>query len=229
MSFNRVIILAISSLFVLGIIYLIGRYNPISMEFIINQHGSIKNLIDEQPLFSMLGTILLVTLVVSIMGPVTPLCIFSGFYFGLFQGLLISIIGEISGAVVVFFYGRYLFKEYFLNMLGQRFNKFKSGFNNNAISYLLFIRIVGGIPFGIQNIFPAVLDMKFRDYFIATLFGVLPWAYILVSIGYGIGNIVDAKEFSSSMFLKMGYILPVVLMAILVMLPVVYRLIKKRF
>ena len=45
----------------------------------------------------------------------------------------------------------------------------------------------------------------------------------------GIGNIVDAKEFSSSMFLKMDYILPVALMAILVMLPVVYKLIKKRF
>ena len=229
MSIYRAIILAISLLIILGIIYLIGIYNPISMEFIINQHGQIKNIISEQPILSLVGTIFIVVFMISIMGPITPICIVAGFYFGFYQGLIISIVGETLGAIIVFLYGRYLFKEYFVRMLGERFGKFKDGFNNNAISYLMFIRVVGGTPFGVQNLLPAILDMKLRDYFIATLFGVLPWAYILVSIGYGIGNIVDAKEFSSSMFLKMDYILPVALMAILVMLPVVYRLIKKRF
>ena len=114
-------------------------------------------------------------------------------------------------------------------MLGERFIKFKDGFNKNAISYLMFIRVVGGTPFGVQNLLPAVLDMKLRDYFIATIIGVVPWAYILVSLGNGLSNIVEAKQFDSSMLLKAEYITPLIIIAIIIILPVLYKLIKKRF
>ena len=229
MPTKRSIILAISLLIVVGIVYLIGLYNPISMEFIINQHGQIKNIISEQPILSFTTTIFIVAFLVSIMGPITPICILAGFYFGFYEGLIISIIGETLGAIIVFLYGRYLFKEYFLKLLGERFSKFKNGFNKNAISYLMFIRVVGGTPFGVQNLLPAILDMKLRDYFIATIFGVVPWAYILVSLGNGLSNIVEAEQFDSSMLFKAEYITPLIIIAIIVLLPVLYKLIKKRF
>ena len=76
---------------------------------------------------------------------------------------------------------------------------------------------------------PAVLDMKFRDYSIATIFGVIPWAYILVSIGNGIQNIMETQNFSSSDILKIEYLLPVLLISIIVIVPVIYKIIKKRF
>ena len=229
MSNKRLIILAISLLIVFGVVYLIGVYNPISMELIINQHGQIKNIISEQPILSFTTTIFIVAFLVSIMGPITPICILAGFYFGFYEGLIISIIGETLGAIIVFLYGRYLFKEYFLKLLGERFGKFKDGFNKNAISYLMFIRVVGGTPFGVQNLLPAILDMKLRDYFIATIFGVIPWAYILVSLGNGLSNIVEAEQFDSSMLLKAEYITPLIIIASIVLLPVLYKLLKKRF
>ena len=229
MSNKRLIILAISLLIVFGVVYLIGVYNPISMELIINQHGQIKNIISEQPILSFTTTIFIVAFLVSIMGPITPICILAGFYFGFYEGLIISIIGETLGAIIVFLYGRYLFKEYFLKLLGERFGKFKDGFNKNAISYLMFIRVVGGTPFGVQNLLPAILDMKLRDYFIATIFGVIPWAYILVSLGNGLSNIVEAEQFDSSMLFKAEYITPLIIIASIVLLPILYKLLKKRF
>ncbi len=229
MSIKRSIILVISLLIVVGIVYLIGVYNPISIEFIINQHGQIKNIISEKPILSFTTTIFIVVFLVSIMGPITPICILAGFYFGFYEGLIILIIGETLGAVIVFLYGRYLFKEYFLRLLGERFSKFKEGFNKNAISYLMFVRVVGGTPFGVQNLLPAILDMKLRDYFIATIFGVIPWAYILVSLGNGLSNIVEAEQFDSSMLFKAEYITPLIIIATIVLLPVLYKLLKKRF
>ena len=71
--------------------------------------------------------------------------------------------------------------------------------------------------------------MKLRDYFIATIFGVIPWAYILVSIGNGIQNIVDTQSFSSEDILKVEYLLPVLLISLIVIIPVIYKFIKKRF
>ena len=76
---------------------------------------------------------------------------------------------------------------------------------------------------------PAVLDMKLRDYFIATVFGVIPWAYILVSIGNGVQDIVDTQSFSSEDILKIEYLLPVFLIGMIVIIPVIYKFIKKRF
>ena len=211
------------------ILYFLGKYNPISMEFLINQHGYIQDYILSFPSLSVVICILIIAVMISLMGPITPVCILAGFYFGLYVGLLIAIIGEITGAVIVFLYGRYLFKAYILKQFGERFKKFKDGFNRNSISYLLFIRVIGGVPFGIQNLLPAVLDMKFRDYFIATIFGVIPWAYILVSIGNGIQNIMETQNFSSNDILKIEYLLPILLISIIVIVPVIYKFIKKRF
>ena len=91
MSIKRSIILAISLLIVVGIIYLIGTYNPISMEFIINQHGQIKNIISEQPILSFTITIFIVAFLVSIMGPITPICIFAGFILVFTKDLLFQL------------------------------------------------------------------------------------------------------------------------------------------
>ena len=71
--------------------------------------------------------------------------------------------------------------------------------------------------------------MKLRDYFIATVFGVIPWAYILVSIGNGVQDIVDTQSFSSEDILKVEYLLPVLLISLIVIIPVIYKFIKKRF
>jgi len=211
------------------IIYGIGKYNPISMEFIITQHGYISGFIEENYYFSIIICILIIALSISLMGPITPVCILSGFYFGLASGLIICIIGEVIGALIVFLYGRYLFKEYFLNLFGTKFDKFKEGFNKNSINYLLLIRVIGGTPFGVQNLLPAILDMRFKDYFIATIFGVIPWAYILVSIGNGIQDIVDAGSFSSDAFLKLEYMMPIFILILIIVSPIIYKYVKKRF
>ena len=210
------------------IIFIIGNYNPISMEFIITQHGLISEFINENYYVSLIICILIIAISVSLMGPITPVCILSGFYFGLTSGLIICIIGEVIGAVIVFIYGRYFFKNYLLNKLGNKFKSFKDGFNRNAITYLLFIRVIGGVPFGVQNLLPAIFDMKFKDYFIATIFGVIPWAYILSSIGNGIGDIVEAREFDSSMLFNLNNFLPILLIGLIVLSPIAFKFIKKR-
>ena len=151
---NKIIKISVGiTLFVIAL-YLLGKYNPISMEFLINQHGLILDYIIANPVLSVFLCAMIITLMISIMGPITPVCILAGFYFGIYIGLIIAIIGEVIGAMVVFVYARYFFKEYILRQFGSRFDKFKEGFNRNAISYLLFIRVIGGVPFGFRIYFP---------------------------------------------------------------------------
>ena len=44
----------------------------------------------------------------------------------------------------------------------------------------------GGLPFALQNLLPVVFNMRIKNYFIATLIGLLPAVFIFVSIGSGI-------------------------------------------
>ena len=128
---------AIVAIFLFLIVYLIGKYNPFSMEFIITQHGIISEFIANNFILSSIICTLLIVVTVSLMGAITPVIILAGFYFGLTTALFISIAGEVLGAIIVFFYGRFLFKSYFLNKLGTRFKSFQEKFNNIRITKLL--------------------------------------------------------------------------------------------
>ena len=55
---------------------------------------------------------------------------------------------------------------------------------------MLIYRFVGGIPFFIQNILPCLFDVKIKNYFFATFFGMLPQIFIGVSLGSGIEKII---------------------------------------
>ena len=44
----------------------------------------------------------------------------------------------------------------------------------------------GGLPFPLQNLLPVIFSMRIKNYFIATLIGLLPSGFIFASIGSGI-------------------------------------------
>ena len=98
---NKIIKISVGiTLFVIAL-YLLGKYNPISMEFLINQHGLIQDYIIANPVLSIFLCTLMIALMISIMGPITPVCILAGFYFGIYIGLIIAIIGEVIGLSLI--------------------------------------------------------------------------------------------------------------------------------
>ena len=51
--------------------------------------------------------------------------------------------------------------------------------------------MVGGIPWQIQCLIPTLFDVKIRNYFFATLLGIIPSVFLIVSIGSGFEKIID--------------------------------------
>ena len=52
-------------------------------------------------------------------------------------------------------------------------------------------RFVGGIPFAISNILPTLFNVRVVNFFFATLIGIIPQAFLSVSIGSGLEKIID--------------------------------------
>ena len=73
-------------------------------------------------------------------------------------------------------------------------SKLREGFKEEALSYLLFLRLVPAFPFWFVNIAPAILGVPLRTYVIATFFGIIPATFAFSSAGAGLDSIIVAAK-----------------------------------
>ena len=80
-------------------------------------------------------------------------------------------------------------------MIRDKFlNKFKileEKFKKSEFIYLLIFRFIGGIPFALSNVLPCIFNVKASNFFLATLIGIVPQSFLLVSIGAGLEKVID--------------------------------------
>lgn len=151
-------------------------------------------------LFVFLGIIFSIIWIL-LLGFATPLAIIAGFIFGKYVGTVISIFSFTVGCTLLYMFANFYFKDIVLKYLNKRLEKFKHFFKKNEFLYFMLFRFAGGVglPFALQNVLPVLFDMKIKNYFYATLFGLVPTIFVLNSLGSGIENIVQ-KDINPSFF-----------------------------
>ena len=76
--------------------------------------------------------------------------------------------------------------------------KLISGFNDNALHYLLFLRLVPLFPFWLVNLAPAFTPIKLRTYVIGTAIGILPGCFVFANLGQSLGRIDSLNQLVST-------------------------------
>ncbi len=153
----------------------------------------------------------------------------AGFLFGTVAAATYGVVGGTLGAVCVFLAARTAFGEVLRAKAGPALKRMEAGFRENAFSYMLFLRLIPLFPFWLVNLVPAFLGVPLRTYFIATLVGVIPGALVYASLGNGLGVILDAgKEPDLGIVFRPDVLLPLLALAALALLPVVYKKFKAR-
>ncbi len=153
----------------------------------------------------------------------------AGFLFGQLLGSLLVIIGATAGATGVFLAARSAIGDSLVRRAGPWLKKMEAGFKENAISYLMVLRLVPIFPFFAVNLVPAVLGMCLRDFVLATFLGIIPGSFVFTSVGVGLGSVFDAgEEFRASSVLTPKVILALAGLVCLALLPVVYKKLKRR-
>ncbi len=69
-----------------------------------------------------------------------------------------------------------------------------STIQENALSYLLVLRLIPLFPFWLVNLVPALLGVPFRTYVIGTFLGIIPGAVVFTLAGAGLGSVFDTTE-----------------------------------
>ena len=109
-------------------------------------------------------------------------------------------------------------------MFGSALDKMEAGFNEHPKFYLLLLRLAPLFPFWMVNIVPALFGVSLSNYVTATLFGIIPATFIYTLVGDGAGAVLDrGQDLDLSIICEPRFILPIVGLAVLALLPVVYK------
>jgi uncharacterized membrane protein YdjX (TVP38/TMEM64 family) len=117
-----------------------------------------------------------------------------GLLFGWQIGAPAAIVGATIGATLLFLIARSSLGEGLVARAGPWVAKLRDGFQENAFSYLLFLRLVPAFPFVVVNLAPALLGVNLGTYVTATFLGIIPGTTAYSIAGSGLASIVEAQN-----------------------------------
>ena len=154
-----------------------------------------------------------------------------GFLFGWLGGGLIVVVGATIGATALFLVARSTIGGFLEAKAGPFIYKMEDGFRENALSYLLAMRLIPIFPFWLVNLVPAFLGVSTTTYVFATFFGIIPGTFVYASVGNGLGALIDAGDPNDSVLgtiFEPQYLAPLIGLAVLAILPVIYKKYQSR-
>ncbi len=179
----------------LGIAISQGWHTQLSPSALGENAVYLNNLVQENFVLVLLAFVVIYILATTFMVPASALTIGGGFLFGLGVGAPATVVGATIGACILFTAAKSSIGEALKSIAGPFIGKMEAGFNESPLSYLFTLRLIPIFPFAVVNIAPAILGAKFRDYFITTLFGIIPGTVAYTWIGAGLrGTLLDAAE-----------------------------------
>ena len=156
------------------------------------------------------------------------LTLVGGFMFGTWLATLYVVTAATVGAVGIFIAAKYALRDTMEKKAGQWIKKFEEGFREDAFSYLLVLRLVPIFPFWLVNLVPALIGLPLRTYAIGTLIGIIPGSWVYCSVGNGLGAVFDRGETPDlGIIFEPQIITPIIGLAVLSMIPVIYKRFKK--
>ncbi|MGE0010554.1 MAG: TVP38/TMEM64 family protein [Candidatus Babeliales bacterium] len=112
----------------------------------------------------------------------------SGLLFGKI-GFLYAIVGATLGAMVLFFVSRYLIGAWVQKKYVHKLAKFNHAFEQRGVYYLLFVRLLALLPFGMINALSGITLVRPTTFLLTTLFGMLPYIFLYTFAGMQLNNV----------------------------------------
>jgi len=145
-------------------------------------------------LISIIFLLLVVLWVFPFLGFGSPVALLGGFIFGKWIGTLIVVLGLSIGATCLYMFGNYFLKDLIKEKFLKKFKTLEIKFKKSEFLYLLIYRFIGGIPWQLSCLIPTIFNVKIKNFFFATLIGIIPQIFLAVSIGSGLEKLIDQNS-----------------------------------
>ena len=201
-----------------------GLYRELTIENLATHHDDLLAWVATHPVLATMGLLGALALIVSTGLPGgAVLVVAAGFLFGVLPGTLVAMSGAAIGASVLYFAARRVFvgggKEPALA------TRVREGFARNPVSFAFFIRLVPVFPFGPASIALAWAGCRPGLFLAASMLGVVPSTLVFTAIGSGFDHaLANHETVSLSLFAQPRFLLPLLALALLALLPVLFGL-----
>jgi uncharacterized membrane protein YdjX (TVP38/TMEM64 family) len=214
----------------LALVYGSGLHRQLSLETLRTQREALQGFVAARPLAAPLVFVLAYAGAVALSLPgALFLTLAGGFLFGTLLGSVLSVTGATIGAVAIFLVARTALGSSLRDRAGPWLKRMEAGFREDAFSYLLVLRLIPLFPFWLVNLVPAALGVRLPTFALATLIGIIPGSLVYTSVGNGLGAVLDhGGEPDIGLILKPQVLGPLLGLAALALLPVLYRRWKAR-
>jgi uncharacterized membrane protein YdjX (TVP38/TMEM64 family) len=152
------------------------------------------------------------------------LSVTGGLLFGVVAGTALSVVGATAGAALLLVVLRSVLGRTLARQRGRIPAAMRSRLERDGFLYLLAIRLVPLFPFWLVNLAAAVAGVRLAVFVPATLLGILPASAVLASIGAAAGEVLARGQVPDlSVLLAPRFLLPLLALAALSLLPVLFR------
>lgn len=117
-----------------------------------------------------------------------------GFLFGLTLGTVFNVLAASLGAMAIFLAARWGLGQTLsarIETSEGTLKRLKAGLHDNEMSVLFLMRLVPAVPFFVANLLPALVGVKFVNFALTTVLGIIPGAIVFTWIGVGLGEVFD--------------------------------------
>ncbi len=214
----------------LALFFLLGLDRYLSFEALSRHHEWLSQQVAARGPVAAAGFVVVYALVIALSVPGGAiLTVFGGFLFGIWWGTAYAVIGATLGAVAIFLAARTALGDPLRRRAGPAVRRMEAGFREHALSYLLVLRLIPVFPFWLVNLVPAFLGVPLRTYLVGTFLGIIPGTFVYASVGNGLGRLMAAGERPDlGVVFEPEILTPLVGLAVLALLPVVYKKVRAR-
>lgn len=179
----------------LALAYAMGWHRYFSLTFLAESREMLLGFVAANYALSVAGFALVYVLAVAFSVPAASiLTIFGGFLFGWLVAGTVVAFAATAGATIVFLAARSAFGDFLRDKVGGVARRLADGFERDAFSYLLVLRLAPVFPFFVVNIAPALFNVSLRTYVAATFLGILPGTFAYAYLGEGLDSVLVAAH-----------------------------------
>ena len=208
----------------IGAAWASGLMDMVNLESIKAQRGRLLDIVAAHPVLSVAGFAALYAVTVALSLPIaTLLTLLGGFLFGRWLGTAAIVTGATIGAAILFLIARSAVGDTLRAKAGPLYSKVAANMEKNAVSYMLFMRLVPLFPFFLVNIVPALFNVRLLPYVLTTFFGIIPGTFVYANVGRELGTIESLSDLASPQTLA-----AFTLLGLFALIPTIYKQIKGR-
>ena len=214
----------------LGLFFSLGLHRYFTLDTLRDNREALQGWVEASPFLAVGLFMLIYATAVAISFPgASILTVFGGFLFGLWPGVPAIVLAATLGALVIFIAAKTALSDFLSGRAGGFVEKMERGFHENELSYMFLLRLVPVFPFWAINIAAGLLGVSTRNFFVGTLFGIIPGSFVYASIGNAAGAAFDAgtEVTLSGILFKPETLLPIIGLAVLALIPVILKRFSK--